>query len=278
MLSRVSGDQSEIFAANRAIGRIEVAAAASGGTTRRTRVHEDGSLRVRFPNVPGPALEAVIINTAGGIAGGDRFAIDISLEAGADVVAGTAAAEKVYRSIGPDSDLDVRLAVAPAAKLAWLPQETILFDRARLSRRIDIELADDASLIMCESVVFGRSAMSETVAEGYLCDRWRLRRGGRLVYAETLRLDGAIDHELGRPAVAAGAVALATLLLCPGDDAAVEAIRGMNDNFRGEVGASAWNGIAVARFCAQDGAALRHDLICVLAALKRVALPRLWLS
>src|SRR5690606_39268832 len=48
---RSEATQQETFAANRATGRIEVAVAADGGRTCRTRVHEDGSLRIRFPNV-----------------------------------------------------------------------------------------------------------------------------------------------------------------------------------------------------------------------------------
>src|SRR6185312_12600554 len=99
-----------IFAANRATGHIALSVAAAGGRTRRSRVHEDGSLRVRFPNAASEALEALIVNTSGGITGGDRFAIDIALGAGASLIAGTAAAEKIYRSNGPDAEMDVTLA------------------------------------------------------------------------------------------------------------------------------------------------------------------------
>ena len=99
--------------------------------------------------------------------------------------------------------IDVKLRVGAGAQLAWLPQETILFDRARLHRRIDVDLAGDASLLMAEAVVFGRSAMGETVRAGRICiDRWRVRRDGRLVFAETVRLDGAIADKLAKPAVA----------------------------------------------------------------------------
>ena len=95
---------------------------------------------------------------------------------GARLVVGTAAAEKIYRSTGPDADMEVALAVRAGGQLAWLPQETILFDRARLSRRIEIDLAEGASLVMAEAVVFGRAAMGETMREGRFADRWRLRR------------------------------------------------------------------------------------------------------
>ena len=133
-----------------------------------------------------------IVNTAGGMTGGDRFDIDINVGAGARLSVTTAAAEKVYRSLGPDTEIGVKLAVGPGAALAWLPQETILFDRVRLHRTIDLHLAADAKLLLAEAIVFGRSAMGETVSCGRMLDRWRVRVGGALVFAETIRLDGAI--------------------------------------------------------------------------------------
>lgn len=264
----------EIFAANRAVGRVALTVGAAGGKSRRARVHEEGSLRVRFPNADG--LEAVLVNTAGGIAGGDSFGIDITLSAGASLVAGTAAAEKVYRSNGPDADIGVKLDLGAGARLSWLPQETILFDQARLSRRIDVDMAEDASLILAEAIVFGRSASGEAVMEGSLTDRWRVHRNGKLVFAETVRLGGAIAEKMSEPAVANGNIAIATVLIAPGDEIKVAAVRALED-FAGEVAISAWNGIAVARLCARDGAALRHDLVAVLAALG-APVPRLWLN
>ncbi len=259
----------KIFAANRASGTIALTVAAGAGGTRRTRVHEAGSLRVRFPNAAGEALEATIVNTGGGMAGGDNFAIDIKLQAGANLIAGTAAAEKVYRSTGADAVMDVTLDIGKDARLSWLPQETILFDRARLKRRIDVDMAEGASLLLAEAVVFGRAAMGETMDQGYFADRWRLRRAGKLVFAENALLDGAIAEKLSALASTAGGVAIATVLAAPGDETTIAPVRALAEQFSGEVGISAWNGIALARLVARDGAALRHDLIAVLAALGR---------
>jgi urease accessory protein len=265
---------SEIFAANRATGRIALQAVAHGAVTRRGRVHEDGSLRVRFPNAEG-ALEAVIVNTGGGMTGGDRFSIDMTVGAGARLVAGTAAAEKIYRSTGSDAEMDVTLDVHAGGHLAWLPQETILFDHARLNRRIEIDLAADASLIMVEAVVFGRAAMGEAMNEGLFADRWRLRRDDKLVFADSARLDGAIAGRLSHRAIAAGGIAIASVLIAPGDETTTAAVRALD--YAGEVGISAWNGIALARLVARDGATLRRDLIAVLAVLG-TSVPRLWLQ
>src|SRR6266849_508596 len=214
------------FAANRARGSISLAVAATPSATRRTRTREDGSLRVRFPNACAGAPEAVLVNTAGGLTGGDRFAIDLAL----------------------------------------------------LARTIAIALAPSAKLVLAETIVFGRSAMGETVHEGSFADRWRVRRDGRLIFAENFRLDGPVTDRLNEAAVAGGCTAIGTVLMAPGDDVAVAAVRSACGQFRGEVGISAWNGIALARLAARDGAALRHDLVVLLSALGRRALPRIWLN
>ena len=231
---------------------------------------------MRFPNAVTGECEAVIVNTAGGIAGGDRFHLDFELGEEARLVVSGAAAEKVYRSLGADAEIMLRLKVAPGATLRWLPQETILFDQARLNRRIDVDLQGDASIVLAEAVVFGRSAMGETVEQGKLVDRWRVCHDGRLIFAETLRLAGGIARKLAEPAVLKDSMALATILIVAGDEESATKLRA--GPFTGEVGISAWNGIALARLCAPDGATLRRDLAQLLTTLDRGPLPRLWLN
>src|ERR1700676_55928 len=157
---------SAIFAANRARGAVAFDVRRMEGVTRRRQLHESGSLRVRFPSPEADGLSAVFVNTAGGIAGGDRFDIDVATGEGSHLAVTTAAAEKVYRAAGPAAEFNIALKVAAGSHLAWLPQETILFERARLQRRIDIHLADTASLLLCEIVVFGRAAMAERMLNG----------------------------------------------------------------------------------------------------------------
>jgi urease accessory protein len=267
-----------IFAANRAQGMVTFDVHQVEGVTRRRHLHESGSLRVRFPSPEAEGLLAVFVNTAGGIAGGDRFDIDIATGEGSRLTVTTAAAEKVYRAQGAASQINIALKAAAGSQLSWLPQETILFDRVRVSRRIDIDLAETASLLLCEIVVFGRAAMGERMLSGEFVDRWRIKRGGRLVFAETIRLDGDIGAKLARPAIAKGGVAIGTALIVPGDEALVERIRELSSSFGGEVGVSAWNGFAMARFCAQDAARLRADMAAVLGRASGSALPRLWLN
>ena len=269
---------SAVFAANRARGAVAFDVHTRDGITRRGRLHESGSLRVRFPSPEGEGLSAVFVNTAGGVASGDRFEIDIVASEGARLTLTTAAAEKIYRAEGRPAELAISLKVAPGARLGWLPQETILFEGAKVSRRIDIDVAEGGSLLLCEIVVFGRAAMGERLRHLSFVDRWRLRCGGKLAFAETVRLVGDIGEQLARSAVAKGAAAVAPALMVPGDQALVERIRDAAGGFGSEVGISAWNGFAMARVCAQDAASLRADMVALLGRAGCAALPRLWLN
>lgn len=278
MQTETTSQNAAIFAANRARGAVRFDVAGIDGVTRRRELHEAGSLRVRFPSPEDEGLSAVLVNTAGGVAGGDRFDVDITAAADARLTVTTAAAEKIYRADDAAAKLNVTLRAEGRSHLSWLPQETILFDRARIHRSIEIDLSEQATLLLCEIVVFGRLAMGERIRAGEFVDRWRLRRGGRLVFAENVRLDGDIDGKLARPAIAKGGVAIGTALIMPGDEALLERIREFAPSFGGEVGLSAWNGFAMARFCAQDASRLRADMMAVLARASGSALPRLWLN
>src|SRR5277367_1802983 len=156
MLTDSATAASAIFAANRARGMVTFDVHQVEGVTRRRHLHESGSLRIRFPSPEAEGLSAVFVNTAGGIAGGDRFDIDIATGEGSRLTVTTAAAEKVHRAQGAASQINIALKAAAGSQLSWLPQETILFDRVKVSRRIDIDLAETASLLLCEIVVFGR--------------------------------------------------------------------------------------------------------------------------
>jgi urease accessory protein len=239
------------------------------GDTTAMEVDEQGPLRLRFPRVrSSDSLETVIVNTGGGIVGGDRLVFDIEAGVAACVSVTSQAAEKIYRSAGANAEISVRLTAAPCAQLAWLPQESILFDRARVTRSIEAEVAVDASVTICESIVFGRAAMGERVGAGLLKDRWRVRRDGKLLFADSLMLDGPIGSILSRAATAGGAGAIATLVqLAPDVESKVDVLRAAFGNRDIEAGASAFDGILVARLLAKDGAALRSAILAMLHAL-----------
>ena len=265
---------------NRATGEIRARFVATGARTGVARLFQGGGLRVRCPRVaPGlvPDCEAVIINTAGGMMGGDRASIDIAVEAGAAVTLTTQSAEKLYRSTGSATTIATRLSLGPGARLEWLPQETILFDRARVERRLFVDVASDASLLVAECVVFGRLAMGEVMREGSFTDRWEIRRGGALVFAEAVALGPDVLAALDRPALGGGARAVATLLLvAPDAEHRLAAVRDALGPFGTGGGASAWNGLLVARLASPSPVALRAAIVAVLAALRGRSTPRVW--
>ncbi len=244
------------------------------------RIEESGSLRIRLPKGEGKGLDAVLLNTAGGIACGDRFTVEIDARSGSAVTVATPAAEKVYRSDGPVAELAVKLSIHAGARLDWLPQETLLFNEARLTRSLDVEMAENARLNLFEAVVFGREARHERIENGYFEDRWRVRRKGRLVYADTLRLAGPIADLLQKPSVGKGARALATMVyVAPDAEARIASVRELlMSNESCEAAASAWNGMLAVRFCASTIEPLRASACPFLSAFRGEPLPRVWLS
>jgi urease accessory protein len=259
----------------RANGRTVIAFRRRGDVTALHRLFQEGSAKVLLPRLGGAIPEAVLINTAGGLASGDRFANEIVCEAGARAVVTTQACERVYRSNGVAAAAATRIALESGSALDWLPQETILFDGGRLERTLDVEMAADAALLATEAVIFGRTARGETVRDGFLRDRWRVRRAGRLVFADDLRFAGPIADLLARPAILNGHGALATALLCaPDSEARLPAVR---DALGENGGASAWDGKLLVRAAAADGFALRRVLLPVLSVLTDGrALPKVW--
>ena len=243
----------------RGAGLARIGFRSAGGATRLALLEQRTPLRVLFPRVPASdVVEAVVINTGGGVVGGDRLEVALEAGPGAWVRATTQAAEKVYRSAGRSSVLEVRLAVGRDAWLEWLPQEAILFDGCRIGRQLVLDLAPGARALAGEMMVFGRAAHGESLTRGSLCDRWWLRRGGRLLWADALRLDGALAPCLAAPFGFAGARAMATLVYVAEDAAAwLEAARELVG--AGEVvsGVTCLPGVLIGRWLGADAQALR---------------------
>jgi urease accessory protein len=260
-------------------GRLSVKS--SPGGTRLERLFQEGAAKIRLPHRHGPGLEAVLINTAGGLTGGDRIEWEAEVGDGAALTLTTQACEKVYRAGEGEAQITCRLRVGKDASLAWLPQETILFDRSALRRRLEIDVAPGARALILEATVFGRTAMGEEVQHAAFRDRWRVRVGGRLVHAEEFALEGAGADTLRRAAAGAGARAMATVLVVGGDaEASASAI---GDMLGPSGGASTWTvgdaGKLLARLTATDGRALRQRLIPLLQLLTGEAgLPKIWSS
>lgn len=265
-------------------GVAEIVFARRGQASVLERLYQQTPCRVLFPRPEtGDLPLGVLLTTSGGLAGGDRIEIAATAQAGAAASLTSQAAEKIYRSLGAESDVHVALAVAEGALLEWLPQETILFDGARLRRLTEAKVAASGRLLAAEMLVFGRVARGEGLRRGLLHDAWRITREGRLVWADGLRLDGAIAEGLARPFGLGGAEALATALYVAPDAAGlVDAARRIAGAGRTQGAASLVGGVLLARFLGAPAAAVRGDLARYLAALRHAAtglparLPRVW--
>lgn len=255
-----------------------------GSATALDTLHQAGAGRARFPNpTEGGAAaqaQAILLNMAGGLTGGDRFDIDVGMGRGARATVTTAAAEKIYRSLhGDPAHMRVDARLEADSTLLWLPQPTILFDRAVLERRTTIDVAPGARLLAAEVLIFGRTAMGEDVVTGGVTDHWRIRHGGKLIYADTLRLAGAVAAQLERRATFAGSRATATVLYVADDAAArLEPVREILAAAApgATIGASAWGQILLLRGLAKDGRTLQVALRPVIEALSGRLLPRIW--
>ncbi len=259
---------------------------ALAGETRLRHLYQTDPLAIMFPTPPaGEPPAAVIVTTSGGLVGGDRHAVSVSVGPGAAAIAVGQAAEKVYGSSGPDSLIDVALSVAENGWLEWLPQETILFDGARLRRRTCIDLRPGGRLLAGEILVFGRIARGERLSRGLIHDAWEVRREGRLVWAEALHLDGDLTGVLADPACFDGATATATVVYADDEPAArLDLARSLLDESQAGLrcGATVVNGILVVRWLGRDADRLRQAYGGFWAGFRnavagyRAALPRLW--
>ncbi len=249
-------------------------------------LYQEGAAKIRMPKVhSGPILEAVLMNTAGGLTGGDVFDWQITVDEAACAVATTPACERIYRTTGGAARIETRLTVGPHAALAYLPQETIVYDRAALSRRIEADLAPNASLLLLESLIFGRAAMGEIVHTADILDSWRIRSDGRLLHAEQLQFQGDIPALFAKASVTGGAPAMATCLFV--HDRAADIVDGVRDRIGAHGGASAWRVLdrdkLLIRVVAHDGLTLRSALIPALLQCNKnllgsdqYTLPKVW--
>ena len=271
----------ETLSLQRARGRARIAVRAAGGITRLAELYQDGCAKLRLPKVYGPSatdpgVEAVLLNTAGGLTGGDVYGTEALAGPDAFLTLTTQACERVYRASSGTARVETRLSADAGARLHWLPQETILFDGGRLDRSLDVDLDGDAEFLAVEALVLGRVASGETVSGGSFTDSWRVRRDGKLVFADAARIGGDIDAVAAGPAVLAGNKAMATVVLAaPKAEDKLADVRTILDPLR-TAGASAMPGLLICRLVAADDRALRACLVPLLNLLAGRALPRVW--
>lgn len=249
---------------------------ADGDQSRLKDLRQQGSYRAIFPRPAKDEIEAVIINTAGGITGGDKFSTEVTSNSHAKISVTTQAAERIYRASNAIAgSMQTRLKVKSNAQLYWLPQETILFEGSRLCRRLEVEVARDAKFLMVEPLVFGREASGEILQQCSLDDRVCITTEGTPIYVDRVKLDGDIAFILKRPAVAAGAGAMASIVLV--DQMAKAMIDGVRAVLPSSGGASLLaDNILVIRLLCSDSFALRTALLPILTHLTHNAVPKNW--
>ncbi len=230
-----------------------------------------------FPKIGNAIEEAVLINTAGGIAGGDALHYEVTALPNASITLTTQAAEKIYRALDEPARVSTVLNVHEHAKVAWLPQETILFNSARLHRQMDVQVSDSAELVALEWLVLGRAAHGEQMTAGSIVDSWRVTKNGRLVWADTFRVTDDIFPHLHEEALLSRCTALATVIYSGADvDAQIENFRSMSGAMQSLCAVTTVAGILIARLAAKDSADVRHGLRTCLQNTFRV--PKMWLS
>lgn len=261
----------------RAIGRVSLSVKPGPRGSVLDGLRQSGSLRCLFPRPKSDGLEAVVVNTAGGITGGDSFQISANVARGCSLTLTTQASERAYRAQPTEfGQMRTDLQVAPGACLNWVPQETIVFDRSALDRKLSVTLAHGAKALVVEPIVFGRQAMGEELTDLRLRDRIELRRDDQPLFLDATRFDGHMAAHLDRPHIANGARAMAFLAyVAPDAQGQIDPLRAMLPDHAGATVIG--DDLLVCRILATDSHKLRQSLIPILNRLTHNQLPRCWM-
>jgi urease accessory protein len=265
--------------------KLELGYGCEDRQTRLTRRRHVGPLMVQKPFYPeGRELcHSVLLHPSGGVAGGDRLEVEVSVGAGAHALITTPGATKWYRSAGPVAHQQTRLAIGPGGSLEWLPQENIVFDRARALMSTLVELEQGACYIGWDITRLGRTACGERFGAGELRNRTEVVRAGRRLWGDYARIEGGAAL-LRSPAGLAGHPVVATFLAADSaiDRHLVDAGRTIMPPDDALFGVTALPGVLVARYLGGSAAAARAYFVGVwrmvrVALLRRdVCLPRIW--
>jgi urease accessory protein len=256
------------------------------GKTALADLYQRAPCRVLFPMTEkDDSIQSVLLTTSGGLTGGDRTRVSICVDADAQATATTQAAEKIYRALPNTGDarVEVDMQVGDGAWAEWLAQETIVFEGSRLRRSFTADVAAGGRLLAVESIVFGRTAMGESFDSGLLHDAWRIRRDGRLVWADALHLEGDARRQRGEPFGFGTHIAASTVLYAGADASQqVNLVRQLLDECDLPCGATALDGILLVRIMANEASALRAVVMKLIAGVRQAAaalparLPRVW--
>jgi urease accessory protein len=265
----------ELIRHQRASGRGECFVKSRDGKSVIDRLWQQGCSKLRLPKAANGDFEVVMINSSGGLTGGDRLDWAFTAADNCTMTITTQACEKVYASLGGPAHVDTEISVGANGHINWLPQETILFNEAELSRKLEVNLAFAATALLVEPVLLGRLAMNETLLTGQIHDQWNIFQNGQLIHAERFILGPDVERCRAQSAVLKGAQAYATVLLV--DPLAEQLLDKARAIIGDQGGASFWNGKLLARVVDDDGYQLRKRLMPLVSLLnKQAALPKCW--
>jgi urease accessory protein len=259
----VSTDRPSDKDLQRAEGCGRIIVSVSENDTRIVDIFQRSPIRIMVPRVDDGALkEIVFVNIAGGVAGGDRLESGVTALANACIAVTSQAAEKVYRALNEPAHILTKLKACATAKLAWLPQETIIFNRGRVSRQTEIEVSSGCEVLALEWLVLGRAAQGEKMVGGHITDSWRVRKDGRLIWADTFRVTDEMFPQLHRKALLSDCKAFATLVYFGPDlEARLELLRNIASPIACHCAPTSVCGLIIVRFAASDSFDLRGALL-----------------
>ncbi|PIB24247.1 hypothetical protein BFP76_03215 [Amylibacter kogurei] len=259
----------------RAKGRAHLGFVARAGKTTLMDLHQSGCVKAMLPRNHAPVMDGVLINTAGGVTGGDQLQYSATLGDDTTLCLTTQTAERIYQSSSGHGTIKTDFSVGANATFDWIPQETILFNQSALKRNMTVTMDASSSVMLMESIVLGRRAMGETLNSCFLSDQWRVMRSGKMAYADALRISD--PNALNTPATLGGNRAFTTLVyIAPDAEARRNQMQQMLNFDDVKTGVSAWNGCLVTRFIARDAQPLRKALIATLTQFRNAPLPRVW--
>ncbi len=236
-------------------------------------------VRILTPSIQGGIPEAVLANTSGGIAGGDTSHVDILVAQNAQALVTGQAAEKIYRSIDMPASIRTVIKIEDGSTLEYLPQESILFDGAKLNRAVNISLGARSCLLLSEMFVLGRWAMNEDFTRGIFLDRWSIDVAGQPIWREGLRVEGGLSS-LSSSLGFANARALATIFYAGAN--AAEVLGLARDVIGPMGGATIVRGMLVVRMLGNEAGMLKQQLSEIISIIRAAALgrpaevPRVW--
>ena len=269
-------DRNIISRLQRARGCLELGFENKKGSNCLVHLHQSGCLKALIPKNYADIPDVVMINTSGGITGEDELQVKAKIGDKGHVCIATQTAERIYKSARGFGESTVELVLGKTARLDWLPQETILFNKSAFKRSMNVRMDKTAYLFMLETVVLGRQAMRETVTENLFLDQWQIKRNEEVVYLEALNLSNA--NELCGVAALGSNKAVSTILyVAPDAESRLPQMRGILKNCDTVNAASAWNGKLVVRLASERPELLRKNLIMIVTEFRGVSCPRVWL-